>query len=56
MTDMSFKYRNKGPVYYVTIRVSDAKASLQPHLSTSDFTNELLAQLVHSLSHCGVFK
>lgn len=53
---MSFKVRNKGPVYDVTICVSDVKAPLQPHLSTSDFTNELLAQLEHSLSYCGVFK
>lgn len=53
---MSFKHRNKGSVYDVTICVSDAKASLQPHLSTIDFTNELLAQLAHSRSYRGVFK
>lgn len=47
--EMSFKYSNKERVY-------DVKASLQPHLSTSDFTNELLALPANSPSYCGVFK
>lgn len=53
-TKMSSKHRNKGPVFDVTICVSHLKASLQAHPNTSGFTNELLAQLAHSLSHCSL--
>lgn len=53
---MSFKYSNKELVYDVIICVSDVKVSLQPHLSTNDFTNGLLALLANSLSYCEVFK